>query len=83
VHFLKSDASYLKQLDKIPGANKVSLCLLKPDDEALASYKINAVAQVTNTIVVYRDRKVTATLVNWSPKQLATLRSDLNKAINP
>ena len=84
MHFLKSDAATLNKLaEKVPGADKVSLCLLKPNDEALTGYKINSSAEISNTIIVYRDRKVTGKLFNWKPSQVDALRSELSKALKP
>jgi hypothetical protein len=54
----------IKTAAKETGAKDVAMALLDPSDEAISAYKINTAADVKNTVIVYRNWKVTASMTN-------------------
>jgi hypothetical protein len=71
---------YLPKLAERVG-NSVHIAYIDRSDEALANYKINTAADVKNTVIVYKNRKVTETFVNLSAdaKGKVALTDAINK----
>ena len=77
VLFTQDTPDHLKALNAAAKSDDVALCLLKgKSDKALSSYKIDPGAK--NTVLVYRDRKVTAKFVNWTPKDAQKLQAAID-----
>lgn len=62
----------------------IALAYLTTGDEAVDAYKINTSAEVKNTIMVYRNKKVTQTFVNLKAdeKGKAALASAISSVVN-
>jgi hypothetical protein len=57
-------SAQLRAAAKLPEAKGVGMALLPTTDEAIANYKVNTSAGVKNTVLVYKDWKVTDSFVN-------------------
>jgi hypothetical protein len=64
-------------------AKDVMLAHISPDNEAVSAYKVNTSADVKNTVMLYRNRAVTAKHVNFvaDEKGLATLKADISELL--
>lgn len=54
----------LSAIAKKLNANEISLAYLSPKSNAIKDYKINMDPVVHNTVMIYRNRRVTANFVN-------------------
>jgi hypothetical protein len=54
----------LTKLAEKAKAPDMSLTYISPKDDAIKAYKINLDPEVKNTVLLYRDRTVTANIVN-------------------
>ena len=63
------------------GFNDISVAYLTKDSSALKDYKMSTAADVKNTVIVYKDRKVDAKFVNLKgdDKGLTALNGAINK----
>ncbi|MCH7945348.1 MAG: hypothetical protein IIC73_04945 [Armatimonadetes bacterium] len=73
--------------NKFAGATKaksIHIALLPTDSRSVKSYKISLDEKVLNTILVYKDKQVTAKFVNLtaSKEDQAKLRAAIAKAAN-
>ena len=64
-------------------AQDIALAYLSPKDGAEKAYKVNLAPDVKNTVMLYRDRTVTAKYVNFvaDEKGLKALRADVAKLV--
>lgn len=60
-------------------AKDVMLAYISPDNEAVSAYKVNVADDVKNTVMLYRNRTVTAKHVNFvaDEKGLTELQKDI------
>jgi thiol-disulfide isomerase/thioredoxin len=60
--------------------DNIGIATLGVDDKALKAYKVNASADVKNTVIVYKDKKVAAKFVNLtdSKEDLAKLQAAID-----
>lgn len=54
----------LTTLAETAKAQDIALTYLAKDDRAVSRYKVNLDPEVKNTVIVYKDKKVTAKFVN-------------------
>lgn len=73
----------LTKLAEKQSANDVALAYLSKSSEGVVNYKINLDPEVKNTVIVYRNKKVTAKFVNLSAdeKGLADLQTALSDVL--
>lgn len=73
VLFTQASAADVEKLAASVKADGVALCTLKgPEDEAITKYGINVKdPSVKSTAIVYKDRLVTANLINPKPADLS------------
>jgi hypothetical protein len=78
VFYLQGTPAQIKTIDKAAGVDNIGMGLLDgPKGESVALYKINP--EVRNTVLVYKDRTVTARFVNLD---LSKNAAALQKAID-
>lgn len=60
--------------------NNVAITRLSTKDQGVSGYKINLDKEVKNTVMVYKDRKISKTFVNLTPDKegLAQLRAAID-----
>lgn len=61
-------------------ANDISLAYVSPKDYSLGAYKINLVPEVKNTVILYRNKRVTSKFVNLSANEKGL--AELNTAVS-
>ncbi|MFW5697134.1 MAG: hypothetical protein ACOCX1_01075 [Fimbriimonadaceae bacterium] len=59
----------LKKVAKDTGFNDIAMAYVPKDSDYLQQYKINTDPEVKNTVLVYRDRKVTKNFTNVTKEQ--------------
>ena len=65
VLFIGTSPADIKQIDEQEKADNIGLCRLEgPGNEAIKLYHINPAPAVRNTVLVYKDRQITARFVN-------------------
>jgi len=81
VLFTNATAEDVQKLADSVQADGVALCILKgPEDEAIAKYGINLKdSSVKSTAIVYKDRLVTANLINPKEPELSQAIADVCK----
>jgi len=64
-------------------ANDVALAYISPKDYSLGAYKINLVPEVKNTVILYRNKRVTSKFVNIKAdeKGLAELQTAVSELV--
>lgn len=73
----------LTAIAKKTNSYDLGLTYLSPKDPGVAAYKVNLDPAVKNTVMLYRNRKVTAKFVNLSAKakDLAALKASIAKLV--
>ena len=74
----KSAAPYVAWA-KSTKSKDVAIALLPKSDEALKNYKINTAADVKNTVLVYKDWKVSSNMTNLKATDLGKLNAEIAK----
>lgn len=79
----KSIEPKLTQLAEKNSANDIALAYLSKDNEAVSAYKVNLDAEIKNTVILYRNKKVTAKFVNLKSdeKGLAELKAAIDSVL--
>lgn len=64
-------------------AKDVALAYISPKDYSLGAYKINLVPEVKNTVILYRNKRVTSKFVNIKAdeKGLAELKTAVSELV--
>jgi hypothetical protein len=64
-------------------AQEIALTYLSPSSSSVRDYKVNLAADVKNTIIVYRRKRVTQKFVNLQAddKGMASLQAALSEAM--
>lgn len=88
VIFVTSDANKAATAKKIEAiatksGAKIAMAWISKDDEAIEQYAINTDAKVMNTVLVYKDMKVSTKFVNMKAdeKGLSALNSAVDKIV--
>lgn len=69
-----------KNIGKADKNKHVAITYLPTTDQGVKGYKINTSKEVKNTVMVYKDRKISQTFVNLTPDKEGIAK--LNKAID-
>ena len=77
--FVQDQPDHLKALNQAVHADNIGLCLLKgKDDQAIKSYAITVEPGIRNTVILYKNRKVTGKFINWTAKDADRLRAAID-----
>lgn len=74
-------AELIKSVNAKAGSDNVHMAWLLKDDKAISDYKVNTGADVKNTIMLYKNRKVTDNMVNLKADKsgLGSLQAAIGK----